>query len=61
MHGISIQVEIVDRCTGCKVNDIDLTPAAFTALAGSLWHWEKKNMPPGISTVADGNPSLFGR
>ncbi|KAJ7880223.1 hypothetical protein B0H13DRAFT_1568977, partial [Mycena leptocephala] len=24
--GISIQVEIVDRCTGCKVNDIDLTP-----------------------------------
>ncbi|KAJ7495794.1 hypothetical protein B0H11DRAFT_1716631, partial [Mycena galericulata] len=33
--GISIQVEIVDRCTGCKVNDIDLTPAAFTRLAGN--------------------------
>ncbi|KAJ6554581.1 hypothetical protein B0H19DRAFT_948609, partial [Mycena capillaripes] len=24
---------IVDRCVGCQVNDIDLTPAAFAALA----------------------------
>ncbi|KAJ7940023.1 hypothetical protein B0H13DRAFT_1586813, partial [Mycena leptocephala] len=32
----SIQVKIVDRCTGCKVNDIDLTPAAFIALAGDI-------------------------
>jgi hypothetical protein len=29
----SIQVKIVDRCVGCAVNDIDLTPAAFAALA----------------------------
>ncbi|KAJ6478617.1 hypothetical protein C8R47DRAFT_639378 [Mycena vitilis] len=29
----SIQVRIVDRCVGCAVNDIDLTPAAFAALA----------------------------
>ncbi|CAK5272261.1 unnamed protein product [Mycena citricolor] len=33
-HGSkSIQVRIVDRCVGCKPNDIDLTPAAFAALA----------------------------
>ncbi|KAJ7661982.1 hypothetical protein DFH06DRAFT_363260 [Mycena polygramma] len=33
-HGdVSIQVQIVDRCTGCAVDDIDLTPAAFAALA----------------------------
>ncbi|KAF7297245.1 DPBB-1 domain-containing protein [Mycena indigotica] len=33
-HGSkSIQVKIVDRCVGCKVGDIDLTPAAFAALA----------------------------
>jgi len=29
----SIQVKIVDRCVGCKRGDIDLTPAAFAALA----------------------------
>ncbi|KAK7055409.1 DPBB-1 domain-containing protein [Favolaschia claudopus] len=29
----SIQVKIVDRCVGCEVGDIDLTPAAFAALA----------------------------
>ncbi|KAJ7661980.1 hypothetical protein DFH06DRAFT_1397805 [Mycena polygramma] len=34
MHGNnSIQVQIVDRCTACAVDDIDLTPAAFAALA----------------------------
>ncbi|KAK7000855.1 hypothetical protein R3P38DRAFT_2560261, partial [Favolaschia claudopus] len=33
-HGSkSIQVRIVDRCEVCKVGDIDLTPAAFSALA----------------------------
>ncbi|KAJ7079979.1 hypothetical protein B0H15DRAFT_857557 [Mycena belliarum] len=33
-HGAkSIQVKIVDRCVGCAVGDIDLTPAAFKALA----------------------------
>lgn len=31
--GKSIQVQIVDRCTGCKMGDIDLTPTAFQALA----------------------------
>ncbi|KAF8192638.1 hypothetical protein K438DRAFT_1969778 [Mycena galopus ATCC 62051] len=32
-HGdTSIQVQIVDRCTGCAIGDIDLTPTAFTAL-----------------------------
>jgi rare lipoprotein A (peptidoglycan hydrolase) len=31
--GKSIQVKIVDRCVGCKYDDIDLTPAAFAALA----------------------------
>ncbi|KAJ7222353.1 hypothetical protein GGX14DRAFT_663346 [Mycena pura] len=29
----SIQVQIVDRCAGCEPGDIDLTPAAFAALA----------------------------
>ncbi|KAJ7270732.1 hypothetical protein B0H12DRAFT_1229215 [Mycena haematopus] len=29
----SIQVKIVDRCVGCKIGDIDLTPTAFAALA----------------------------
>ncbi|KAJ7875706.1 hypothetical protein B0H14DRAFT_2343046, partial [Mycena olivaceomarginata] len=31
--GKSIQVRIVDRCAGCKKDDIDLRPGAFTALA----------------------------
>ncbi|KAJ7730360.1 hypothetical protein DFH07DRAFT_172789 [Mycena maculata] len=31
--GKSIQVQIVDRCAGCEEGDIDLTPAAFAALA----------------------------
>ncbi|KAF7373555.1 DPBB-1 domain-containing protein [Mycena sanguinolenta] len=31
--GKSIQVQIVDRCAACQEGDIDLTPAAFTALA----------------------------
>jgi len=33
-HGSKqIKVKIVDRCVGCKKYDIDLTPAAFAALA----------------------------
>jgi len=33
-HGSKqIQVKIVDRCEGCAEGDIDLTPAAFAALA----------------------------
>ncbi|KAJ7770951.1 hypothetical protein DFH07DRAFT_1057993 [Mycena maculata] len=31
--GKSIQVQIVDRCAACAEDDIDLTPAAFAALA----------------------------
>jgi hypothetical protein len=31
--GKQIKVKIVDRCVGCKEGDIDLTPAAFAALA----------------------------
>lgn len=31
--GKSIVVKIVDRCEGCAPDDIDLTPAAFAALA----------------------------
>jgi expansin (peptidoglycan-binding protein) len=31
--GKQIKVEIVDRCVGCKEGDIDLTIAAFSALA----------------------------
>ncbi|KAJ7454183.1 hypothetical protein FB451DRAFT_662237 [Mycena latifolia] len=31
--GRSIQVKIVDRCANCAEGDIDLTPAAFAALA----------------------------
>ncbi|KAJ7140384.1 hypothetical protein C8R46DRAFT_814319, partial [Mycena filopes] len=31
--GKSVQVQIVDRCVACKVNDIDMTPTAFSALA----------------------------
>ncbi|KAJ7483048.1 hypothetical protein B0H11DRAFT_1914787 [Mycena galericulata] len=35
-QGKSIQVEIVDHCKACKEGDIDLTPAAFTALATNI-------------------------
>ncbi|KAJ7761845.1 hypothetical protein B0H14DRAFT_2972967 [Mycena olivaceomarginata] len=35
-QGTSIQVQIVDRCAACKEGDIDLTPAAFTALATNI-------------------------
>lgn len=31
--GKSVQVKIVDRCVGCKVDDIDMTPTAFAAIA----------------------------
>ncbi|KAJ7854974.1 RlpA-like double-psi beta-barrel-protein domain-containing protein-containing protein [Mycena olivaceomarginata] len=31
--GKSVQVKIVDRCVGCKVDDIDMTPAGFAAIA----------------------------
>lgn len=31
--GKTIVVEVVDKCMGCKTNDLDLSPAAFSALA----------------------------
>ncbi|KAK6987815.1 DPBB-1 domain-containing protein, partial [Favolaschia claudopus] len=32
----SIQVLIVDRCEGCHLHDIDITPTAFNALIGDM-------------------------
>jgi len=31
--GKSITVTVEDRCAGCKLDDLDLTPSAFAALA----------------------------
>ena len=31
--GLSVVVQIVDRCKACAFNDIDLTPTAFAAIA----------------------------
>ena len=33
VQGKTSQVTVVDRCPGCGVNDIDLSPAAFSDLA----------------------------
>ncbi|PHH90324.1 hypothetical protein CDD83_3960 [Cordyceps sp. RAO-2017] len=46
-HGRTAEVGVVDRCTGCARNDLDVSPAVFTKLAGSLdagrlpisWEW----------------------
>jgi rare lipoprotein A (peptidoglycan hydrolase) len=38
MTGKSVQVQIVDRCISCVVDDIEMTPTAFAAIA---------NMSPG--------------
>jgi len=32
-QGNSVTLTVVDRCTGCKENDIDMTPTAFQKLA----------------------------
>lgn len=45
--GRSVDVTVVDRCGGCGDSALDLSPAAFTALVGSLgpgrvhgnWEW----------------------
>ncbi|KAF8307013.1 hypothetical protein DL93DRAFT_2101420 [Clavulina sp. PMI_390] len=45
--GLSVVVQIVDRCTGCAMGDIDLTPTAFSAIgdmnagriSGITWHF----------------------
>ncbi|PQE18899.1 SCP-like extracellular protein [Rutstroemia sp. NJR-2017a BVV2] len=31
--GKSVVVKVVDKCMGCKTDDLDLSPAAFSALA----------------------------
>ncbi|OAQ60534.1 expansin module family protein [Pochonia chlamydosporia 170] len=35
-RGKSIVVTVVDRCEGCKDNDVDFTPEGFKRLVGSL-------------------------
>lgn len=43
----SVDVTVVDRCTGCSYNDLDLSPAAFQGSIGDLgigrrnanWDW----------------------
>lgn len=34
--GRKIEVRIPDKCAGCKINDIDLSPTAFKALGVDL-------------------------
>ncbi|KND89132.1 Papain inhibitor [Tolypocladium ophioglossoides CBS 100239] len=46
-HGRSVVVKVVDRCTGCAFNDLDLSPSAFRQVIGDLgigratatWAW----------------------
>jgi hypothetical protein len=35
-QGRSIEVTVTDRCTGCKIDDLDFTPSAFVSLIGDL-------------------------
>ncbi|AEO59689.1 hypothetical protein MYCTH_2119829 [Thermothelomyces thermophilus ATCC 42464] len=44
--GRSVDVTVVDRCVACNSGDLDLSPAAFQALAdlsvgviGGTWNW----------------------
>jgi len=44
----SVEVRVVDRCPGCPYGGLDLSPAAFKAVAGNLdvgvvhtsWYWK---------------------
>lgn len=46
--GNSVKLEITDRCTGCKITDLDMAPSAFNLLAdpaigrisGMTWTWD---------------------
>jgi len=46
-QGKSVTVTLTDRCTGCKITDLDFSPSAFDALAdpavgrisGMTWDW----------------------
>ncbi|EGO00617.1 hypothetical protein SERLA73DRAFT_159370 [Serpula lacrymans var. lacrymans S7.3] len=50
-QGKSVTVEVTDRCTGCDMTSIDLTPTAFGQLAdlgvGRLWGmtWTWNSLP----------------
>ncbi|KAL7931828.1 RlpA-like double-psi beta-barrel-containing domain-containing protein [Trichoderma chlorosporum] len=35
-NGRSVTAQIVDRCAGCALDDVDLSPQAFSDLTGSL-------------------------
>jgi hypothetical protein len=46
-QGKSVTMTITDRCTGCKITDLDMSPSAFNTLANpSLgridisWDWD---------------------
>lgn len=47
VKGRTVEVRVVDKCGGCKYEDIDLSPAAFKALGLDLgvgrikgtWRW----------------------
>ncbi|EHK49370.1 uncharacterized protein TrAtP1_000094 [Trichoderma atroviride] len=46
-EGRSVDVKVVDRCTGCAEDDLDLSPTAFQQVIGPLsigratatWEW----------------------
>jgi hypothetical protein len=46
-EGKSVDVIVTDRCEGCKMTDLDLSPSAFDVIAdasrgrisGMKWHW----------------------
>lgn len=46
-EGKEVTVKVVDKCMGCKVGDLDLSPAAFKQVIGDLgkgrvkaeWAW----------------------
>ncbi|KDR68268.1 hypothetical protein GALMADRAFT_1354734, partial [Galerina marginata CBS 339.88] len=53
-QGRSVQVAVTGSCPSCAVTDLDLTPAAFEAIAdvnlgrisGVIWTWD--NLPPNL-------------
>jgi hypothetical protein len=47
-QGKSVQVALTDRCTACKITDLDFSPSAFNEIAdpavgrisGMTWVWD---------------------
>ena len=46
-NGQSVDLTVVDRCTGCNLTDLDMSPDAFTILAALTvgriqiqWEWK---------------------